>query len=133
MRACKWEKFEQQQFVINLHEVCVICVLCLFQEIPKEYWTKVCVVFDMGHYVVYVNAANSGNAWVDPVPVNSHSDATLGFVEGKEPMKGYFDDVSVYQNFNVKQCLEIISILIPVTRACKLFLLAWIAYIICLQ
>ena len=50
----------------------------------------------MGHYVVYVNAVNSGNAWVDPLPINSHSDATLGYVEGKGTMKGYFDDVSSY-------------------------------------
>lgn len=98
VRARKWVECNQQNTANNHNEVYIICVRSLFQKIPEDTWSKVCVVFDMGRYVVYVNAQNSGNAFADPVPVNSHSDATLGFVEGRDPMKGYFDDVRLCCN-----------------------------------
>jgi hypothetical protein len=76
-------------------------VLYLFQEIPSNYWSKICVVFDNGDYKLYVNAELCGGAEVGAFPINSHSDPTVGYVEGKPPLKGYFDDVSTDNVFNV--------------------------------
>lgn len=65
-----------------------------FQSPPYEYWNKVCVVFDKGQYALYYNGALVTREPVNPMPLNSQTDATLGFVDGFSPVYGYVDDVS---------------------------------------
>ena len=53
------------------------------------------VTFDTGVFKLYVDGVevqvhDSGVPW----PLNSHSAATLGFIEGEAAFHGCFDDVS---------------------------------------
>ena len=53
------------------------------------------MAFDKGYYVVYLNDEAVVYANKNPMPVNSMSATTLGFVEGKDLFRGYIDNVSI--------------------------------------
>jgi len=55
-------------------------------------FSKVCVTFNNGTYIVYFNGEFVFQLESDPQPVNSQAPATLGKVDGKDLFYGYFDD-----------------------------------------
>ena len=66
------------------------------QIIDYKFWDLICITFVRGDYKLFFNG---DEIWTKTIPspwaINSHSDTTLGYVEGKgEPLEGYFDDVS---------------------------------------
>jgi len=71
-----------------------------FQSIYYDLWSKLCIVCINGRYYIYINTYecghyDSGNQF----PINSHSDATVGFVDDKYLFYGYIDDVSIHRTF----------------------------------
>jgi len=69
----------------------------------------VCIVFDNGHYTISINAYVDGEAWKAPMPINSHADATVGYVSGLATLNGYFDDVSygiLSSKYQVYMCIN---------------------------
>ena len=71
----------------------------MFQQIVQDVWHFVAVTFDFGDYNWYVfqegqGPPASGGLATPPMPVNSHSSATIGYVDEFETFSGYVDDVS---------------------------------------
>ena len=72
----------------------------IFQPVVVNRWHFVAVTFSFGNYEYEVfqegaDFAGGGGAFTHNMPVNSHSSATIGFVDNGLPtFTGYMDDVS---------------------------------------
>lgn len=88
-------------------------MISLFQFVVGS--TKVCVVYNHGSYVLYVNGVQAGTATLGhDFPINTQAAPTVGFVDGMASYIGSFDDVSsstvgnVYDNihYNNAGCVQ---------------------------
>jgi hypothetical protein len=94
LRYVLYTQFSSKNHCTILTSVASILVLYFFQRPNYDRWSKVCVVCTNGNYLVYYNAYVCGEHVAVPSPIISHADATVGYVNGKDPLNGYIDDVS---------------------------------------
>jgi len=79
---------------------------------PTNEFSKVCVTFDNGLYILYFNGQPIHTLQRDPHPINSQNAATLGYVDDdyKDSFYGYFDDFCfwnvVLDEDEIKECYE---------------------------
>ena len=73
-----------------------------FQSPSYEYFTKICVTFNNGHYVIYIDGVFHSAHWqYDMWPINSQNPTTLGYMRGFPTFQGYIDDVSSCVKLNM--------------------------------